>query len=80
MNRRCSRCARLGVDDVVVEVIRAVARSDGEQLGPGEWTRTRAQAADFRRDVDGHGAEANRAGAARSASCVHGARSRACEL
>ena len=45
----------VGVDDVVVEVVRAVARRDGEQLGTGRMHENAAQTTDLGRDMGGHG-------------------------
>ena len=58
----------LGLDDVVVEVVRAVRRRDGEQLRPRRMHDDAAQTADFRRHMGGHAAKltlASTAGAAR---------------
>jgi hypothetical protein len=48
---------RLGLDDVVVEVIGAVAWGYGEQLRPRGVHKNAPQPTDFRRDMDWHGAK-----------------------
>src|SRR5262245_3037364 len=47
----------LGVDDVVVEVVRPVARRYCEELWPRRMNEHATQTTDFRRDVGGHGAK-----------------------
>ena len=51
----------LEVDDVVVEVVFAGARSNRDQFFPRSMDQHRAERADFRRDVDpGHGGKLTR--------------------
>src|SRR3989475_6687348 len=59
---------QLEVDDVVVEVVFAIAGRDGEQLGTGRMHEHGPQRADFGGDADaGHGAESNAARGRRNA-------------